>query len=67
MRKHTNERPYKCELCSFAFMDAHSLKKHTFLHTGERPFKCDLCNKVRNFFVRYHLNDFPNNLCVQNW
>ena len=28
IRKHTNDRPYKCELCSYASIQSGNLKKH---------------------------------------
>ncbi len=46
MAKHSNIRPFKCEVpqCNFSCVDKKGLTIHMRKHTGERPFKCHLCN-----------------------
>lgn len=45
IRKHTNERPYKCHVCKKSFVVERSLKAHlNFVHsTGGKNFICDIC------------------------
>ena len=42
---HTKERPFKCDICSYAFALKRDLLRHMRTHTGEKPFQCDICNK----------------------
>ncbi len=40
MRIHTEEKPYKWDMCDFVSI------KHTRTHTGEKPLNCDICGKA---------------------
>ncbi|XP_067669545.1 uncharacterized protein [Haliotis asinina] len=39
----TDACPYKCEICSQAFLQKSSLQAHIFTHTGEEPLRCSFC------------------------
>ena len=57
MRKHTGEKPFKCDLCDAAFVQKSHLTVHTMRkHTSEKTFKCDLCDaaSVRKSHLNLH-------------
>ena len=43
-RKHTGEKPPKCDQCSYCSNEASKVKLHMQKLTGDKPFKCDQCN-----------------------
>jgi len=45
LRAHTQEKTYKCHICTQAFCDASTLKKHLRVHSGEKPYACSICDK----------------------
>ena len=71
--KHTNEKPYKCNLCEHASRTADLLTKHIQMHHGgERPYKCDLCSfstawpgglSAHKSRVHYGIKPYSCNLC----
>lgn len=46
LMRHTNERPYKCDVCQKGFINQCYLSKHAAIHSGEKPFVCHICRKA---------------------
>ncbi|XP_058811419.1 zinc finger protein 568-like [Topomyia yanbarensis] len=43
MRRHTGERPHKCDFCDKSFPRCLDLQYHHRTHTGEKPCICKVC------------------------
>ena len=43
LKKHTGERPNKCNQCDYASFSPSYLKSNLKIHTGEKQNKCGLC------------------------
>ncbi|CAG9763084.1 unnamed protein product [Ceutorhynchus assimilis] len=54
MRRHTGEKPFRCDLCEAAFIRSSLLTEHLRTHTNEKPYECTYCQK--KFFVKTALN-----------
>ncbi|RXG62243.1 Zinc finger protein Xfin [Armadillidium vulgare] len=48
MFRHTQEKPFSCDVCHKKFGSKQNLQVHTRIHTGEKPFKCSICFKEFN-------------------
>lgn len=46
-RRHTGEKPYKCDWdgCLWTFARSDELNRHKRTHQGLRPYECDICKK----------------------
>nr|XP_045604201.1 uncharacterized threonine-rich GPI-anchored glycoprotein PJ4664.02-like [Procambarus clarkii]XP_045604202.1 uncharacterized threonine-rich GPI-anchored glycoprotein PJ4664.02-like [Procambarus clarkii]XP_045604203.1 uncharacterized threonine-rich GPI-anchored glycoprotein PJ4664.02-like [Procambarus clarkii]XP_045604204.1 uncharacterized threonine-rich GPI-anchored glycoprotein PJ4664.02-like [Procambarus clarkii] len=43
VRRHTVDKPFKCNECSYAATEKTALAKHIRTHTRERPYICETC------------------------
>lgn len=54
LRRHTGEKPFRCDMCPAAFVRSSLLTEHTRTHTNEKPYECSYCHK--RFMVKTALN-----------
>lgn len=43
VRRHTVDKPFKCNHCTYATTEKTALAKHIRTHTKERPYVCETC------------------------
>ena len=58
MIKHSDERPFVCDLCEYSAKTRGNLQRHLRSHTSIRPFSCNICNWATktNSLLRQHAN-----------
>jgi KRAB domain-containing zinc finger protein len=42
--KHTDKKPYACEICSYRASQSGNLKKHLLSHSDENRYACEICS-----------------------
>ncbi|KAI5632285.1 zinc-finger associated domain (zf-AD) domain-containing protein [Phthorimaea operculella] len=56
LRTHSDERPFICDHCSFAFKSKQMMEKHiSTIHLGERRYSCPRAGCGRAFKQHHHL------------
>ncbi|XP_067827956.1 B-cell CLL/lymphoma 6 member B protein-like [Heptranchias perlo] len=48
LRVHSDDKPYKCDMCRAAFRYKGNLASHKTVHTGEKPYRCNICGAQFN-------------------
>ncbi|XP_048476200.1 B-cell lymphoma 6 protein homolog [Rhincodon typus] len=48
LRVHSDDKPYKCDMCQAAFRYKGNLTSHRTVHTGEKPYRCTVCGAQFN-------------------
>ena len=56
-KKHSGEKPNKCNQCNYESSQARNLRSHLKIHSGEKTNKCNQCNYAssRTDHLRTHL------------
>eukprot|EP00347_Sterkiella_histriomuscorum_P020824 403336326 len=57
MRKHSGDKPYKCQFCEKTFPSIGNCKDHERRHLKIRPYQCSICQTVyyRNYQLVKHI------------
>ncbi|KAI4471943.1 finger putative transcription factor family-related [Holotrichia oblita] len=56
VKQYLGDRPFKCDLCGKAFVQAFQLRRHRKMHTDERRFPCDICGKTFKHYGNLNLH-----------
>ena len=57
LNKHTDHKPFSCEICGKKAKTKEAIKLHQSVHTGAKPFSCEICQKrfTRSFGLAKHM------------
>lgn len=55
---HSEEKPFKCEVCGRKYRQKWHLNRHVKVHSKELPFECEYCHKCFRLkaFLRVSIN-----------
>ncbi|XP_064409013.1 B-cell CLL/lymphoma 6 member B protein isoform X1 [Latimeria chalumnae] len=48
LQVHSEDKPYRCDMCHAAFRYKGNLASHKSIHTGEKPYRCSVCGAQFN-------------------
>lgn len=67
LRRHNNEKPFKCDKCPAAFTLRYELSSHAAVHSKVRPFICKFCGKgfknVGSLRTHFRIHGFKDHKC----
>ena len=52
--KHSDKRPYKCEICNADYKYLCDLKRHVLAHKSKEPYECGKCSKKFTLPTTFH-------------
>merc|ERR1711953_1481138 len=57
LKKHSGEKPNKCNQCDYASSQAGNLRAHLKTHSGDKPNKCSQCDFASSYAsaLRIHM------------
>lgn len=59
LRRHSNEKSFKCTVCKKGFKDEINLLAHATVHSNERKYECKYCQKTYKYSqsLYYHIRE----------
>lgn len=59
LRRHSNEKSFKCTVCKKGFRDEINLLAHATVHSNERKYECQHCKKTYKYSqsLYYHIRE----------
>jgi len=56
MNKHSDSKPFACDLCAMKFSIFHQIRNHIEIHKKEKRFKCEICLKSFAFKTDFNVH-----------